>query len=38
MAINTYRAACLHCDDFEVPVRNRENTAGEDAHDHVFPG
>ncbi|WP_157254840.1 DUF6349 family protein [Nonomuraea typhae] len=33
-----YRAACLRCDDFEGPARERENDAVEDAHDHVFPG
>lgn len=32
-----YRAACRHC-DHEGPVRDSENAAAEDAHDHAWPG
>ena len=32
-----YRGACLHC-TWEGPLRDRENSAAEDAHDHVWPG
>ena len=32
-----YRAACLHC-PWEGEVRDGENDAAEDAHDHAWPG
>lgn len=32
-----YRGACLHC-TWEGPVRDDENPAAEDAHDHAWPG
>lgn len=32
-----YRGACLHC-TWEGPLRDEENTAAEDAHDHAWPG
>jgi hypothetical protein len=32
-----YRGACLHC-EWEGGARAGENTAGEDAHDHAWPG
>lgn len=33
---NIYRGACLGC-DWEGPVHDDENSAVEDAHDHVYP-
>lgn len=32
-----YRGACLHC-TWEGPLRDGENPATEDAHDHAWPG
>ena len=32
-----YRGACLHC-TWEGPLRDGENAAAEDAHDHAWPG
>ena len=32
-----YRGACLHC-TWEGPLRDGENAAAEDAHDHTWPG